>query len=287
MYTTGSFGGFGGGLPKAVKFLLIANAVVFMVMMLFPYWSWNYLFGLVPSLVNRGFVWQFVTYMFLHGGFMHILFNMFALWMFGTELEYNWGTRDFLLFYFVCGIGGGLLVWITAMLGFSAMNGATIGASGAIFGLLVAFGMMWPDRLIYLFGILPIKALPFVLIFGALNLLQGMSGSGGGIAYFAHVGGGLTGFLYLKFGWRITVHLSSWWNRLKSRSRAKKSGFKVYQSGVSEQPKRPAESEFEPPHPDKDEEIDRILDKIAREGMNSLSEREQRILEAASKRKRR
>ncbi len=295
MYTTGGFG-FGGGLPKAVKFLLIANAVVFLLMMLFPYRSWSLIFGLVPELISdRFWIWQFFTYMFLHANFMHIFFNMFALWMFGTELEYNWGTRDFPYFYFTCGIGGGLLVWITAMLGFSSMIAATIGASGAIFGLLVAYGMMWPDRLIFIFGIIPMKALHFVLLFGALDLMQGLSQSGGGIAYFAHVGGGVTGFLYLKFGWRIMVHLSNWQDRLKYRFAAKRHGFRVYHGGAGEReqkspenrPGKPSDREHKSQHPDYDEEIDRILDKIAREGMNSLSEREHRILEGASKRKRR
>ncbi len=139
--------------------------------------------------------WQFFTYMFFHGGFGHILFNMFALWMFGPELEYNWGTRDFLKYYFACGVGGGILVWLTSMIGFSNPLASTIGASGAIFGILVAYGMMWPNRLIYIMGVLPMKALHFVIVFGAIDLLQGLSGSGGNIAVFAHVGGGVTGFI--------------------------------------------------------------------------------------------
>ena len=157
MYGYGSYGygGFGRSLPKAVKYLLIANAVIFILMMMFPYRSLMYWFGLVPYFVTtRLMVWQFFTYMFIHADFMHIFFNMFALWMFGTELEFNWGTKDFIRFYLACGIGGGILVWATSLVGFSSMIIPTIGASGAIFGLLVAYGLMWPNRLIFVFGIL-------------------------------------------------------------------------------------------------------------------------------------
>ncbi len=267
--------GYGMSLPKAVKSLLIANAIVFIVTLFFPF-NWNILFGLVPVLINQKLmVWQFFTYMFLHGGFGHILFNMFALWMFGTELEYNWGTRDFLKYYFTCGIGGGLLVWITSMFGFSSYMIPTIGASGAIFGILVAYGMMWPDRLIFIFGVLPMKALHFVLIFGALDLLNGLSGSGGGIAYFCHVGGGVTGFIYLKYGWRIMIHIEHMINIFKSRR------FKIIQGGK----KSGFNSDSHDSHPDFDEEVDRILDKIARHGMESLSDREKQILDRASGKK--
>ncbi|MFC1693173.1 rhomboid family intramembrane serine protease [Candidatus Latescibacterota bacterium] len=219
----------GGGLPKMVKALLITNAVIFVFMnILIPVSSHNLLFrlfGLVPVLVNRLMIWQFFTYMFLHANFWHIGFNMFALWMFGTELEYNWGSRDFLKYYLTCGVGGGVLVWLTSFVGLSYPLAITIGASGAIFGLLVAYGLMWPDRMIFVMGVLPMKALHFVIIFGAIDLLQGLSRSGGGIAYFAHVGGGLTGLIYLKYGWRIMIHLES---MVKSFKRRK---FKVTQGG--------------------------------------------------------
>jgi len=283
MYT---YYGYGRSLPKAVKSLLIANAVIFVITLFFPFnvsymgryaSGWNILFGLVPALINNKFmIWQFFTYMFLHGGFGHILFNMFALWMFGTELEYNWGTSDFLKYYFTCGVGGGILVWLTSMFGFSSYLIPTIGASGAIFGLLVAYGMMWPDRSIFIFGILPMKALHFVIIFGALDLLQGLSRSGSGIAYFCHVGGGVTGFIYLKYGWRIMVHLENQINKFKARR------FKIIHGGK----KSGFGSDSRESHPDFDDEVDRILDKIAREGMDSLSDREKQILDRASDKKR-
>ncbi len=275
--------GFGFSLPRAVKKLLIINVVIFVITTLMgPIGDLLIsLFGLRPILINHRFmIWQFFTYMFLHGSMGHIFFNMFALWMFGTELEYNWGPSDFLKYYFTCGIGGGLLVWFTAFFGFSSMYASTIGASGAVFGLLVAFGMMWPNRLIYIWGVFPIKALHLVLLFGAIDLLQGLGRTGGGIAYFAHVGGGVTGFIYLKYGWRVMIHLESFIKRFKRRK------FTVIQGGAS---KRSRQNDFEnddASHPDLDDEVDRILDKIAREGMDSLSSRERSILDRASNRKR-
>ena len=276
--------GYGYGIPRIVKRLLIINIAVFVLTTIMVRWQdmIYYVFGLVPALVNTRFmVWQFFTYMFLHGGISHIFFNMLVLWMFGAELEYNWGSRDFIIYYLVCGVGGGLLVWFTAFLGLSSMTAPTIGASGAIFGLLVAFGLMWPDRLIYIWGIIPMKALHLVLLFGAIDLFSGLTGSGGRIAVFAHVGGGLTGFIYLKFGWRMAVQFEGLANRMKRRK------FTVIDGGRSASRKdSPRDSESGGVHPDIDEEVDRILDKIAREGMDSLTDRERRILDRASNRRR-
>ena len=272
--------GFGFSLPRAVKFLLIANAVIFVLTL--PnthYWFVN--FGLIPYyVIYKLMIWQFFTYMFLHGGFYHILFNMFALWMFGSELEHNWGTRDFVKYYLVCGVGSGILVVLTALLGFSRMLVPTVGASGAIFGVLVAFGMMWPNRLIYIWGVFPMKALHLVLLFGAIELFSGLSRAGGHIAYFAHVGGGVTGFIYLKYGWRLMIHLESAIKRFKRRK------FKVIQGGASRRSYKSDSNHEDVSHPDIDEEVDRILDKIARDGMDSLSDRERHILDRASNRKR-
>jgi membrane associated rhomboid family serine protease len=263
--------GYGYGLPNGVKYLLISNVAVFALMVIAPRVIPYQTFGLIPYAVNQDFtVWQFFTYMFLHGGFGHIFWNMFGLWMFGTELEYNWGTRDFLKFYFACGIGGGILVWLTSFVGLSSATAVTVGASGAIFGLLVAYGLMWPDRMIYIFGILPMRALQFVIIYGAIQIFQGFTGTGGNVAVFAHIGGGLTGLVYLKWGWRIQVYLEHFMRRLKRRN------FKVVQGGKRREEDR---------RPDSDDEVDRILDKIAREGMDSLDDRERRVLKRASERK--
>lgn len=267
---------YGYGLPKMVKYLLMANAAVFALQILLPSVIPFGLLALVPNMITHYFmVWQFFTYMFLHGGFWHIGFNMLALWMFGTELEYNWGARDFLKFYIISGIGGGVLVWLTSFAGLTNPWSHTIGASGAIFGLLVAYGLMWPDRVIYVFGILPMRALQMVIIFGVISLFQGLTRTGGNIAVFAHLGGGATGFLYLKYGWRLQVYFESWVKRLARRK------FTVIQGGRGKPDSNPSA------HPDMDDEVDRILDKIAREGMESLDDREKRTLQRASDRKHR
>ncbi len=146
--------------------------------------------------------WQLVTYGFLHGGFNHIFFNMFAVWMFGGPLERSWGSQRFILFYAVCVAGAGILQLLVQQLEGGVYP--TIGASGGVFGLLLAYGVMWPENRIFLIFLpVPIKAKWFVLIYGAAELLFGVTGSMPGIAHFAHLGGMLfgAGLLY-KWGWR-------------------------------------------------------------------------------------
>ena len=275
--------GFGQGLSKNVKRLIIINVVIFLITSIFYRFGnyMNFYLGVVPALVNKGMIWQFFTYMFLHAGLGHILFNMFVLWMFGTELEHNWGSKDFLIYYFACGVGGGVLVWLTAMVGLSAYAVPTIGASGALFGLLVAYGMMWPDRPIYIWGIFPMKALHLVMLLGGIDLYNGFMKSSGNVAVFAHIGGGLIGFLYLKFGWRLTVQFESIVNKFK------RSKFTVVDGGKSKSARPPAQKDSSDSHPDLDMEVDRILDKIAQSGMKSLTERERKILDRASNRRKR
>jgi rhomboid family protein len=153
-------------------------------------------FGLVPYLVVHNFyLWQLVTYIFLHGGPFHILFNMLGLWMFGSELERLWGARKFTTFFFVCGIGAALLTVLV-----SPNSGIpTIGASGAIYGILLAFGMFFPNRIIILI-LFPIRAKYLVMIFGGLAFYSSIAANGNGIANVAHLGGMLIGLLYLKGG---------------------------------------------------------------------------------------
>lgn len=274
--------GFGYGLPKAVKGLLIANVIVFLATMLLGRGMIFYMFGLMPARVISPLpqVWRLFTYLFMHSDIGHIFFNMFGLWMFGAELEYNWGTRDFLKYYFVCGIGAGLLVILVSYTQLGNPFVTTVGASGAIFGILVAFGMMWPDRIIYFFGILPIKALNFVIIFAAITLIQGLTGTSGNVSWPAHLGGALTGFIYLKYGWRIAVYAEHFGKKMKRRR------FHVVQGGKgSSRDDSLSRDEDRGRHPDHDAEVDRILDKIAREGMDSLTDRERKILDKASNRR--
>jgi membrane associated rhomboid family serine protease len=141
-------------------------------------------------------VWQFVTYLFLHGGFWHVFWNMFALWMFGSDLERHWGSRQFLKFYLVAGVGAGVLSVILA----PTSTVPTIGASGSIYGILLAYGMMFPNRLVYLYFLFPVKVKYFVAVLGALAFFSALGSPGSTVAHVAHLGGMIFGFLYLK-GW--------------------------------------------------------------------------------------
>ena len=188
----------GGGWTPAVRALVIACAVGFLLQIFDRLSGAPSLvdkFGLVPvEVTEKYYLWQLVTYMFLHGGFFHILFNMFGLYMFGSELEATWGTRQFTKFFFLCGIGGALASVLVSPHSYVLI----IGASGAIFGLLVAYGVLFPNRLIYLYMIIPIQAKWFVIIYGAINFLSALSVTNSGVAYVTHVGGMVVGFVYLK-----------------------------------------------------------------------------------------
>ena len=189
-----------GPLSTAMKALIGANVLIFFAQTFQPVLTG--LFGLEPSYVVRyGWVWQLGTYMFLHGGLFHILFNMLALWMFGTELERMWGTRAFLKFYFVTGIGAGILTVLFSLLPFSASQqlyaSNVIGASGAIYGLLLAYALYFPDRPIYLYFVFAVPAKIFVLIIGVIALYASFAGAGG-VANATHLGGLLVAYLYLK-----------------------------------------------------------------------------------------
>ena len=186
--------------PLAVKWLLISNTAIFILCFLFPSRSVFLWFSLSPEMVLKQFaVWQLVTYMFLHGGIGHILFNMLALWMFGMDLERDWGTRRFLKYYFLCGIGAGLCdVLVNAAMG--SFNTRTIGSSGGIYGLLLAFGVLYPDRIVLMSFLFPIKAKYFVMIIGAIAFLNSVGSAGSGVSNVAHLGGMLFGYLYLRMG---------------------------------------------------------------------------------------
>ena len=180
----------------AVKTIVIACVITWFVQHIAGR-SFNDQLGLTPyDVIHRFSIWQLVTYIFLHatGNISHILFNMLGLWMFGSDLEREWGTRQFTKFFFICGIGAGLLMVLLSP------NDAhvTIGASGSIYGILLAFGMLFPDRIIYLI-IFPIPAKYFVMLMGGIAFYSSwVSGIGSGVAHVAHLGGMLCGFLYLQ-----------------------------------------------------------------------------------------
>ncbi len=184
--------------PPAIKYLLIWNGIFFLATINIFGSGWTPMGStLAPLLVlqpfGEGFLpWQLVTYMFLHADFYHIFFNLFALWIFGQALEQLWGTKRFLIYYFLTGIGAGIIQLFVS-------SGYTIGASGAVFGILLGFGMMYPNRrIMLLFPPIPIKAKYFVGFYGALELFNGLTRVDSGIAHFAHLGGLLVGFILIK-----------------------------------------------------------------------------------------
>ncbi len=293
-YRPSLFGGFS-FFPPVLKALLIANVAVWFVLdfllgsftlrgvPIFAILS-DYL-ALWPLGANF-YPWQLVTYMFMHGGFWHLFFNMLWLWMFGMELEHVWGSRRFFWFYLTCGIGAGISnLIVTTLIGQAA---PTVGASGAIMGVLIAFGMLFPDRPIYLYFLLPIRAKYFVALVIGFDLFYGVTGTTDGVAHFAHLGGALVGFLFV-LAERDLIPVRRWVSYLKPRRRTDEvdaSRFGVHPGDVTD-------AKFYDIHTgkptDKDEEevsqevIDAILDKISKGGYQSLTEEEKRILNEASR----
>ena len=255
--------GLGSGITDTVKILIIANGAVFLLLMmvgsplitafgLIPRWTWS-----------RFFIWQLFTYMFLHGGMFHLFFNMYALWIFGCEIERMWGPKAFLRYYFITGVGAGIIhTLITPM-----SMVPTIGASGAVLGVLAAFTMMFPDRelTLLLFFIFPVrmKARTMALLFAGISLFSGVLGSADGIAHFAHLGGMLVGYLYLKYDWR--------WDALKKR-------FKDWQRKRRMRVVRRKEEEKEKLR----RLVDQVLDKANEVGMENLTRDEKLLLKKAS-----
>jgi membrane associated rhomboid family serine protease len=246
-----------------VRALLIANIAIFVILRMpgVDEIALRSGFGMVPADVFRqGRIWQLVTYMFLHGSFLHILFNMLMLWMFGTTIEHQWGSRDFLSYYTVCGVGGAIAHWIS---GPSSLI-PVIGASGAVFGLLVAYALMYPDREVLLWFVIRMRMKVLIWGFVALSLVLALTQRAGGIAHYAHLGGALFGWLYLKMDWRLGAV-----GRRVRAARARR----VMQQNVEKEQSRQASME----------QVDAILDKINEHGYESLSEQERRILREASK----
>ena len=210
-------------LPTVVKNLLIINVLFFLATIaaqsVFRIDLADYL-GLHYICASDFQPFQLVTYMFMHGSFAHLFFNMFALWMFGNTLENIWGSNRFLLFYFVCGIGAGLvqelvqyIQYATTLQAYTSVNIGghivpmgeylnlltTVGASGAVYGILLAFGMMFPNSTLYIYFAIPIKAKWFVLLYGVIELFSGLGGAADGVAHFAHLGGMLFGLILILY----------------------------------------------------------------------------------------
>ena len=218
------------------------------------------LFGLIPEKVWNGHIWQFVTYMFLHGNFIHILINMFVLWMFGGALERLWGSKEFLRYYFFTGIGAALCTVIVN----PGSPHPTIGASGAVYGLLLAYGITFPNSIIYLYFLLPIKAKYFVIIFGVLEFFASILPTTDMVAHLAHLGGMVFGLFYLK-----RFQMVRWFTRQ----------LKNYLHRQNDKRERKMSMEEERVKA----EVDILLDKINRIGYDNLTKQEKRRLDEASR----
>lgn len=187
-----------------IRIIIITAAVFFLQMVQLSFVQYDfitYYFGLIPGLVvKKGFIWQIFSYMFLHGSPMHILLNMYGVFMFGAAVEEVWGPKKFLVYYLFCGVGAGISIFvINLLMQGPAFFGATIGASGAVFGLLLAFGMLFPDAELLLFFILPIRAKYMVVLYGGLELYFELSGGMSSISHVGHLGGLVFGLVYFFF----------------------------------------------------------------------------------------
>jgi len=226
-----------GPLTPAVRAIIYANVAIFLLTLLAPEPLIS-TFGLTPRAVLHGAIWQPVTYLFLHSpsGISHILFNMLAVWMFGVDLERRWGTREFTRYYFITGVGAGLLTILISLLPLESARQSfaipTIGASGAVYGLLIAWGLIFPTRTILFMMIFPLQARVYVLLMGALAFLAAMSATNNNVANVAHLGGLLIGWLYLKGPRQMRLEfqyrMSQWrMNRLRRK-------FDVHKGGKSD-----------------------------------------------------
>lgn len=299
-------------IPTITKNLLIVNVVVFLATYLFRTMGvdLNNVLGLHFFLAPDFHIYQLFTYMFAHGGFSHIFFNMFALWMFGCIVERTWGPKKFLTYYIVCGVGAGLFQELAQFAQFyfiaseqlphftlaQTMKVAiwtTVGASGAVYGILLAFGMLYPEERIFIFPLpVPIKAKWFVMGYAAIELFMAYSSTGDGVAHLAHLGGMVFGFFLIRY-WRRHPDIrysrrsgqqffdsmrASWERRTGRKDRGgvfTNSANTRHESDWDYNARRKAEQE----------RMDEILDKIRRNGYESLTREEKQQLFDASNRK--
>ncbi|MBR6930544.1 MAG: rhomboid family intramembrane serine protease [Bacteroidales bacterium] len=298
-------------LPTVVKHLLIINVLMFLATFTLERFNIDLtdILGLHFFKATDFRVYQLITYMFMHANFGHLFFNMFALWMFGNTLENIWGSQRFLLFYMVCGIGAGLcqelvqyIQYTTVLADYATVNTGgqiipmssylnmmnTVGASGAIYGLLLAFGMMFPNSMIYLYFLFPIKAKWFVIGYAVIELFSGLGGVDN-VAHFAHLGGMLFGLLLILY-WRKhgmngpNFDLSKWkgwfWS-MKEKFSNRRTKYTRYEEVKDEVPRN--DGEYNCQRAEKERNMDAILDKISKSGYGSLTEEEKEFLFKNSK----
>ncbi len=309
-------------IPTVTKNLLIINAIAFIAYLVLESKGidLNSILGLHFFMASDFHLYQFFTYMFMHGGIEHIFFNMFALWMFGCVVENVWGPKKFLFYYILCGVGAGLIQEIAQLaslcIGYHlslsdvfsmreelsvALNGwTTVGASGAIYAILLAFGMIFPEERIFIFPLpIPIKAKWFVMFYVAIELFSAL-GSGGNdnVAHFAHLGGMLFGFILIRY-WRRHPEVGSGYGRNKGqqffdrlrnsweqRSRRQADSGRTSTQQQQQQPRRETDQQYNARKKREQDEIDVILDKIRKSGYDSLTQEEKKTLFDASNKKR-
>jgi membrane associated rhomboid family serine protease len=242
---------------SAVGRIIVATVAVFFLQNLVP--AINAWLALTPRLaVEHLYVWQVVTYMFLHGGFWHLFFNLIVLYFMGNMVESVWGARRFVVYYLTCGVGGGIL---HILLQYDA---SVIGASGAIFGLYLAAAMLFPDSYVYLYFLVPVKVKYFVIGLAVMQLANGIAGPAG-VAYFAHMGGMLAGLWFFR-------------RDIARRVRFNIGPRRQWKSDVADRRRRDDES--------RTDNIDSILDKISAKGYEKLTPTEKRILDNYSRQQR-
>lgn len=274
------------------------------------------LLGLHFFLASDFHVYQFVTYMFLHGGLTHIFFNMFALWMFGNVIEQVWGPKKFLFYYICCGIGAGFVQEIVqyanymyegiAAYQYVSAGGVqmstdayinlwtTIGASGAVYGILLAFGMIFPNERLFIIPFpFPIKAKWLIVGYIGIELFSAMSAPGDGVAHMAHLGGMLFGWILIRY-WRKHPDSSerfgrsngmAFFDNMKRKFDERQSRQSEQHAGWREEPKRETDEEYNARQQRNQEEIDAILDKIRKSGYDSLTKEEkQKLFDQSNKR---
>ena len=297
-------------IPTMTKNLLVVNVLAFIATFVFERSGIDLtkLLGLHFFLGSEFHIYQFVTYMFLHGGFTHILFNMFALWMFGSVIERVWGPKKFLFYYICCGIGAGFTQELVQYITYSMEDLATyqyvnaggvqmttdayinlwttIGASGAVYGILLAFGMIFPNERLFIIPFpFPIKAKWLIVGYIAIELFSAMSGPGDGVAHMAHLGGMLFGFLLIRY-WQKHPDSSSSFGRSRGqeffdnlkRKYDARQGQQHMKAEHTSDVHRETDEEYNVRQRKNQEEIDAILDKIRKSGYDSLTKEEKKKL---------
>lgn len=295
-------------LPTVVKNLLIINVLMYLATITLERFGIDLtnILGLHFFKASDFRIYQFVTYMFMHANFTHLFFNMFALWMFGNTLENLWGSQRFLLYYMVCGLGAGLcqelvqyIEYTTTLAEYATVNTGsqiipmadylnmmnTVGASGAIYGLLLAFGMMFPDSRIYLYFLVPIKAKWFVIGYAVVELLSGLGGHDN-VAHFAHLGGMLFGLILILYWKKHGVSgpnfdFKGWFQRMKDKFGKDRLKYTRYEEVKDEVPRN--DGEYNRQRAEKERNVDAILDKVSKSGYGSLTDEEKEFLFKNSK----